>query len=353
MTKLVNLESAIKKIYTQSEIRYAKAQSWTLVPSRTFKPGFPIDIDVKDHDGKILPAGIFIPHYYYTTTDWPISKKAECMKAIEKRAKTVRKQMEKKFSDRNSLVHSLDEWIKQEDDRIKREAVLKRNRKAINAMLSKDGMHDYWYIIHRLRLGENVGRIDAEYSTVNGVKVTEDHERYSYSCKYTKVIRNFTLLVRRGYHVFIIGGLITFINDATINRDGMACEWIEQGRVLSKVHTMKGYLVRGEHIQAKSLKEAKTINAEHRAMQLARLLSARSRAKNRTEQKANGTLRITFQDSLNAGNCRPGTQEFKHKYEAAIGHEAKSITIAELRKYGKKFGVEYYAEKAIQYVLKK
>ena len=31
--------------------------------------------------------------------------------------------------------------------------------------------------------------------------------------------------------------------------------------------------------------------------------------------------------------------------------EYADITIADLRKYGKQFGVEYYAEKAIQYAL--
>ena len=87
-------------------------------------------------------------------------------------------------------------------------------------------------------------------------------------------------------------------------------------------------------------------------MQLARVLNERKRVERRAEQKANGTLRITFQDSLKAGNCRPGTSEFKHKYEEAIGHEAKDISIADLRKYGKLFGVEYYAERAIQYALR-
>lgn len=47
----------------------------------------------------------------------------------------------------------------------------------------------------------------------------------------------------------------------------------------------------------------------------------------------------------------PGTQEFKHKYEEAIGHKATSISIADLRKYAKQFGVEYYAEQAIEYAL--
>lgn len=112
-----------------------------------------------------------------------------------------------------------------------------------------------------------------------------------------------------------------------------------------------GYLVRGEHIEAESLREAIRINEEHRAMKLARILSKRKRAERREEEKQNGSLKITFADSLNAGNCRPGTQEFKNKYEEAIGHKATSISIADLRKYAKQFGVEYYAEQAIEYAL--
>ena len=52
-----------------------------------------------------------------------------------------------------------------------------------------------------------------------------------------------------------------------------------------------------------------------------------------------------------SNNSLPGTQEFKNKYEEAIGHKATSISIADLRKYAKQFGVEYYAEQAIEYAL--
>lgn len=204
-----------------------------------------------------------------------------------------------------------------------------------------------------IRMGENYIRHMAEYGDNNNIvcKEVADPNGYSKSCKYPKINRHFTLTVKRGWHLFKVGGLITFVKSAKIDRAGMACEWIEQGKAIADIKTVSGYLVRGEHIEAKSLKEAKAISAEHRAMQMARLLSSRKKAQRRAECKANGTLRITFTDSLNAGNCRPGTSEFKRKYEEAIGHEAKSISIADLRKYGRLLGVEYYAEKVITYAL--
>lgn len=126
---------------------------------------------------------------------------------------------------------------------------------------------------------------------------------------------------------------------------------MEQGKRIADITLHKGFVVRGEHIEAKTLKEALRLNSEHRAMKLARLLASRKKAERRKEQKKSGTVKITFADSLKAGNCRPGTQEFKNKYEAEIGHTVKSISIEDLRKYAVKFGVSYYAEQVIRYVL--
>lgn len=353
MTKTVNIESVIKSIYTKDEIRYAKAQGWTLVSNRKFTKGDTLDVDLKYRNGEVYAhAGHVISGWYtYETTDWPLTKKAECIKAVEKRAKAVRKQMAENFA-KSYNVNSLEEWCKAEDERIAAEKKAKREEESIEAMLKADGLCGITSAILKLRTGEHTGKFTACYADKNGIVVDEDFERYSGRCKYWKITRSFTLKIRKGWHLYCIGGLLTFIKGNKINRQGMACEWIEQGKQITDVKTVSGFLVRGEHIEAKTLKQAQAINEEHRAMQLARVLNERKRVERRAEQKANGTLRITFQDSLKAGNCRPGTSEFKHKYEEAIGHEAKDISIADLRKYGKLFGVEYYAERAIQYALR-
>ena len=136
-----------------------------------------------------------------------------------------------------------------------------------------------------------------------------------------------------------------------IKRQGVACEWIEQGKAIADIKTVKGFLVRGEHIVAKSLKEAQHISAEKRSKQALSLMNDRNK-NNLSYQKLIGHM-FTFEESLASGNCRPGTQNFKNRYEAAIGHETTEISLADLRKYGKKFGLEEYTERVIRYVMNK
>ena len=203
-----------------------------------------------------------------------------------------------------------------------------------------------------LELGKNHGGIDAKIAEENGVECYEwkDYDGYSKSCNFTMVRRSFTLYLKKGYNIYIVGGLITFVR-GEIKRHGVACEWIEQGKAIADIKTVKGFLVRGEHIVAKSLKEAQRISAEKRSKQALSLLNARSK-KQLVYQKL-GNHMFTFEESLASGNCRPGTQNFKNRYEAAIGHEATEISLADLRKYGKQFGLEAYTERVIRYVMNK
>lgn len=265
-----------------------------------------------------------------------------------------------------SLEEGAKMWLKyqkqlkkeQEKEQKAREKAEEKARKAYEAEQKRvssciDGYNSvYGFIVSNLRTGDHTGRICGHIADENNIVCDEerDFDGYSRSCKFAMIRRFFTLNIKKGFRVRNVGGLITFYK-GELNRQGMKAEWIEQGRSIADITKHTGYLVRGEHIEAKSLREAVRINEEHRAMKLARLLSKRKRAERREEEKQNGSLKITFADSLNAGNCRPGTQEFKHKYEEAIGHKATSISIADLRKYAKQFGVEYYAEQAIEYAL--
>lgn len=265
-----------------------------------------------------------------------------------------------------SLEEGAKMWLKyqkqlkkeQEKEQKAREKAEEKARKAYEeeqkrvSMMIDDYFSVFGFVIANLRTGENTGNISGHIADENNIVCDEerDFDGYSRSCKFAMIRRFFTLNIKKGFRVRNVGGLITFYK-GEFNRQGMKVEWIEQGRSIADITKHTGYLVRGEHIEAKSLREAVRINEEHRAMKLARILSKRKRAERREEEKQNGSLKITFADSLNAGNCRPGTQEFKHKYEEAIGHKATSISIADLRKYAKQFGVEYYAEQAIEYAL--
>lgn len=330
MAKTFNSEKVMKFIFTKDEVRFIKAQGWKLFPTRRI-------------------------NWYTETADYDNEK--DCEKACKAREKALRKQLGEAFCNmvvtfdgRYIKTPTLAEWIKADNERIKFKKRMTHERASIDAQMREAGLHGIVSVINTYKTGENTGTYTARYSNKNGIKCDERGEKYANSCKFMKIVRSFTLYVRKGWNVCKVGGLITFYKGA-FDRTGMACEWIEQGNSIDSFRTVKGFLVRGEHIEAKNLKEAKAINANHRAMQMARLLNARKRQERRQQQKANGTLMITFADSIASGNCRPGTQQFKQQYEEAIGHEVKSISIADLRKYGKMFGVEYYAEKAIEYAL--
>ena len=167
--------------------------------------------------------------------------------------------------------------------------------------------------------------------------------------------RGFHLRIKKGYSIRLVGGLITFYR-GEFKRDGMACEWVEQGRALADIDTKRGYLVRGEHIEAKTLKDAKLINAEKRKQQALDLLNARAKRAQKAAEKKQRMEELvkymfTFEDSLNAGNCRPGTQNFKNLVEREVGHEVNEISLSDLRKYGKMFDLSYYTDRVINYVM--
>lgn len=208
----------------------------------------------------------------------------------------------------------------------------------------------YKQVINRLNTGSHLDELSAYIGRENGINCYEvrDFDGYSKSCRFSMIRRSFSLYLKKGYNIYIVGGLITFVR-GEIKRSGVACEWIEQGKAIADIKTVKGFLVRGEHIVAKSLKEAQRINAEKRSKQALSLLNARS--KDQLVYQKLGNHMFTFEESLASGNCRPGTQNFKNRYEAAIGHEATEISLADLRKYGKKFGLEEYTERVIRYVM--
>lgn len=172
---------------------------------------------------------------------------------------------------------------------------------------------------------------------------------YRYGHRYPEVERKIILDVPKGYHIEIVGGIVTIIK-GEINRIGMPCYWVESfGKCQVDKHIVKGFLVRGEHIKAKSLKEAQRINAEHRTQILSDLLKARAKTKFLSENE--DKIFVTFEDSLKSGNCEAGTQAFCNRLFDELGHEVSAISVKDLRKYGKKFNVEYYTQRIINRLL--
>lgn len=186
----------------------------------------------------------------------------------------------------------------------------------------------------------------AEYGNENRIEVVAVNAgRYSSRCPYQKIEYRREVTIKRGYTLHRIGGILTFVRGQKVKREGMACEWFEQGRAFTDTRMVKGYVVKGEHIEARSLREAKEINARHRREAAATLLG--QRAAMRVKENKMEKITVTFDDSIKAGNCLHGTNEFKRKVEAFTGKEVETLTGKEVMQYGKKFHVELYAKRAV------
>lgn len=189
--------------------------------------------------------------------------------------------------------------------------------------------------------GKNSYNPDAKYSTKNEIFVYEekDYNGYAHSCHFTMIRRQVNIFIKKGYSLHNVGGLMTFVRGKKIERTGMACEWAVQGKALAEITMHKGYLVRGEHIECKTLAEAKKISKEHRQKAMIAILKRRKIDRN--------TL-VTVDDSLAAGNCLPGTLNFKSKIERELGCEiTSSLPARQVLLFGRKFGVETYAQRAV------
>ena len=60
---------------------------------------------------------------------------------------------------------------------------------------------------------------------------------------------------------------------------------------------------------------------------------------------------VTFDMSLSSGNCKAGTQSFVNKIEEKLGRKVTELSAYWVLYYGRKFGVEYYAQRAVNYAL--
>ena len=334
MEKKIILRNAAKKIYTKLEIKYITLKGYKYI---TFS-GVPVGC--KYHLGF---------NYVFVRND---HQEKSLFAAMQKRAKVLRK----KFPD-------LEEWEAEMKRKAAAFAKLEKEINKITKQLIADGFRPYypgacpgtvkWDVINTLNTGKNVGNISVMYSEKNGITVDEEkyYNGYSKSFQYPMIKRNFSIELKKGYHLFRIGGILTFVRGSKIIRNGMACEWIVQGRAIADIKTVKGYIVKGEHIEAKSLRQAQDINKRNRQKQLNLLLKIRRESEKENEKLC--CLNITYEDSIAAGNCHAGTQAFKSRLEAAIGRPAESINGKELMKYAKKFGVERYANRVIRYLTAK
>ena len=248
------------------------------------------------------------------------------------------------------------------------DAIRNKNNKVI---LKQTGICVSSLLARCIRLGENLlDCIDWKYSYGKKNQVICEEEKdwkgYGKSFGFPMLVRSFEVCVKKGYTIHLVGGIVTYIKGNRIDRSGMPCEWVRQGRAIADLRTVKGYLVRGQHIEASSLAEAQKISEENRRKALPSLLAARLEMKARIERRKAEmqkcaeeermmvdmvTREITFEDSLNSGNCFPGTDSFKKRLEEEIGHPVDSINAQDLLSYATKYGLKSYALRTIKYVI--
>lgn len=189
------------------------------------------------------------------------------------------------------------------------------------------------------------------YGSENTIKVKTRQERYSKGCRFPKIVYRLEGTCKKGWTLHAVGGVLTFIRGKEIKREGQLCEWVVQGREYKDVLLKQGFLVRGEHIEASSLKEARKINAQNRKRAAEALIAERAKinARNKELEK----VLVTFTDSIKGGNCEYGTESFRKRVSAEKGEEVEILNAKEVLAYGKKFGLEMYAKRAVASALKR
>mgnify|MGYP003291030164 CR=1 FL=1 len=173
--------------------------------------------------------------------------------------------------------------------------------------------------------GYSMGEVKTLKLTRGGYAVSADcRDYYARSCRWKPAHGDITVVIspRDLTGVRVRGGLPTRIT-GSYSKDIRKCEWIEwqtetyRGKVTSVYPKWeKGYLVRDWHTE--SLEEAKKTLAnckrleKERAANCKRLEKERAAMRKEYEKAFKALLKtdLCFEDSVNAGNCRPGTIAF-------------------------------------------
>jgi hypothetical protein len=101
--------------------------------------------------------------------------------------------------------------------------------------------------------------------------------------------------------------------------------WVEQSRGVS-LKTVDGWLIRGYHVQAATLDDARKKAAKARKKALDAALALRmQRAIRRADMRALSHIWVSFQDSLDAGNCRPSSDEVRRQLCRSLGGEIGGV----------------------------
>lgn len=335
-------EKDMKKLFTKEEFKLAKHLEIDIVPKCRVRNTF----------------------WYDLTNEFESKEVAE--KAMKKKVLSVRKKLEEyckeficqgKWFKNVSIPEALsliEEEAKQKDLNRRKEERRKEQEQALIELLSdRCGNPLMREIGAGIRLGSNLTLSEVSIGKENKFVIHERTEwvKYTNSKSFPHTNRELSITIKKGWFIKTIGGVVTFLPPKQ-DRNGVSCDYVCQGRSIADVELVHGFLVKGEHIsvaEAKTLAIAKKINADHRADALAALIAKRKRM---AKEKAKLTdVMVTFDMSLKSGNCKPGTQSFVNKIEEELGHEVTELSADKVLMYGRKYEVEYYARRAINYAI--
>jgi hypothetical protein len=98
--------------------------------------------------------------------------------------------------------------------------------------------------------------------------------------------------------------------------------WVEQGRGFA-VHPVRGYLIRGYHVEATSLDRAERRVREIRRSACAKMLAARTQR--RQDRQEYGHVWVGVADSIAGGNCPSGTEAYRQQLCREVGGEIGGV----------------------------
>lgn len=175
----------------------------------------------------------------------------------------------------------------------------------------------------------------------NGNKIFEGYDNreqeYANSCHYRAVHGSVYIEISPEdfRHIHIIGGLATKINARKIYKMRVyRCEWISiQGsKKYAKPIWTSGYICNGYHsTDKKDALHGGKINLGNEKVLKHRILETDRIKRNWEKENKKALNRIyCFDDSLRAGNCRPGTEAFCRKVHISTDAHLRGKTIIAL-----------------------
>ena len=205
--------------------------------------------------------------------------------------------------------------------------------------LKSGAQENYWFV--------NPNSVENSFS----VNKKYDYNRYKGRYKsYPATDYTFTLNLKTNYKFKKVANLITIYN-GKYNRDGMKCFWLKQS-VGNNVDLVEGFLVRNYHV-----KKTNNINNLDKAIEYVQKIRNEQVARIKTERLYKGmsecekqsylkNIWITPQDSIKAGNCYPGTEQFIRQYQNHFNYgEIGAVRADELK--NNNLGYNYNINKII------